>query len=433
MTPVQENFAQGVFSQLWFQFALTTLFAFLTGLEMREYLRKKDHHLSIGSTRTYTLISILGFVLFALEPNGWLFLAGMVLLGVLLGLFYDRKLVEGQPGILQLLMILIVYCYGPVAQHFPLWFLILLFVSLVFVLNARPLTHRILERMDQREMLTLATFLLLSAVILPLLPDQQISPYIPASPLKIWVAVVVISAISYAGYILKRYVFQRRGYLITGVLGGLYSSTATTVALARKCRAQPQSNKTMQAAMIAASGMMYLRLLLLASLLNSAILTSITTPLLLFGLGSLVIAILLVREEAHTSIDATEHPAGNPLELGTAFLFAVLFVVMLVVTRVITQNFGSSGLEALSFGIGFTDIDPFVLSLLKGSYRGIALHQLAGAILIAAGSNDFLKGIYAVALGGWKANRLVLAILFALGGLTIAFGLMLTLGKEIWL
>jgi len=213
----------GLLSQLWFQFLLVGLFGFLTGLEFRAYRADNPAKLALGSARTYTLTALLGFVLFALDPAFRLYLGGMLALVLFYGLFYYQKLRHEQASSLQMLGGLIVYSFGPIAQLLPIWFLALVFVALIFTLSAKPITHRIYQHMDHQEVVTLAKFLLLAAVILPLLPDRSIGPYLSATPFTVWIAVVAISAISYMGYILQRYVAPRGGYLITGILGGLYS------------------------------------------------------------------------------------------------------------------------------------------------------------------------------------------------------------------
>ncbi|HFE31800.1 MAG TPA: DUF4010 domain-containing protein [Gammaproteobacteria bacterium] len=416
-------------SQLWFRFLLVALFGFLTGLEMREYILFKgrestdDTQFSLGSARTYTYIAVLGFVFYVLDPDFRLYLAGLGVLMMFFGLLYYKKLQGGQRGILQPLIALIVYTYGPSLSLLPPWFLVLLFVATVFILNARPLTHRLTETIDRRELMTLAKFLLLAAVILPLMPDQPVIPLLPTTPFKIWVAVVAVSAISYLGYILQRYLFPNKGYLVTGLLGGLYSSTATTIVLARRARTETGASAQLGLAIVAASGMMYLRLLVLIAILNSDFLPLTAAPFLLLGVGSILFALL--RQRRHTTAAAThaETVSRNPLELGTAFLFAVLFLVMLLLSKGVLHQFGTSGLQVLSFVVGFTDIDPFVLSLLKGEYPSTTLQELAAAIVIAAGSNNFLKAVYAAVIGGWHRQRLAIVSLLVLGVLTLSYGL----------
>ncbi len=416
-------------SQIWFRFVLVGLFGFLTGLEFREYLllrgreRPEVPAVSLGTSRTFTFVALLGYLLYLLDPGLRLYLAGMGGLILFLGLFYHYKLKSGQTGVLQPLILLIVYAYGPAATLLPPWFLVLLFVAVVFTLSARPLAHRMSQRLDPREIPTLARFLLLSGVILPLLPDQPVSRFVPATPFRIWLAVVAISAISYAGYILKKYLLKRQGHLVTGLLGGLYSSTAATVVLARRSRELGGPDAGLDAGILAASGMMYLRLLILVALMNPGLLAHTLAPLLLFGVGAIGLALYLDRNGGHAVEQPPAPDHANPLELGVALLFALLFVVMMVITQQVIAHFGQAGLDLLSFGVGFTDIDPFVLSILNGRYEAVEPGQLAGAIVIAAGSNDLLKGLYAVSLGGRRNSGRVALQLFLLGLATIGYGL----------
>ena len=427
-----ESLINELLSQVWFHFVLVALFGFLTGLEFREYSQIRDKErpevstTRLGTSRTFTFIAMLGFVLYTLDPAYRLYLAGMIGLILFFALFYHHKLKAGQTGLLQPLIGLIVYAYGPAITLLPPWFLVLLFVTVVFILSARPLAHRLTEKLDPREIPTLARFLLLSGVILPLLPDQPISSYIPASPFRIWMAVVVISAISYAGYILKKYLLKRQGYLVTGLLGGLYSSTAATVVLARKSRTLTRPDPALNAGIIAASGMMYLRLLVLVAIMNPLLLPHATLPLLLFGLLSIGIAFFVDKKASADTGTTPELGRSNPLELGIALLFALLFVVMMIITQQVIAHFGKAGLDLLSFGVGFTDIDPFVLSILSGHYEAMNLQQLTGAIVIAAGSNNLLKSIYAVSLGGGKNSAKASSFLLVLGILSIGYGLLLS-------
>ncbi len=412
-----------LFTQDWLQFIVVALLGFLTGLELRGYFASKANHYTIGTSRTYTFIAILGYVFATLDPLFHLYLAGMLFLSLLFGVFYFRKLQADQHGILQLLIGLLVYTFGPVAQHFPPWFLLLLFVAIVFVLNARPVANRIIEGIDRSELMTLTKFILLAGVVLPLLPDTLFSPYVPISPFRIWLGVVAISGISYTGYILKRYIFREQGYVLTGLVGGLYSSTATTVVLARKSREASGLQGQLVAAIIAASGMMYMRLLLLVLILKPGLLSAAGIPLLTLGLLVFAIAGILSRLGRSNHLpDNVDHGGANPLELGVALLFSVLFVAMISLTHFVISYFGQQGLALLSVIVGFTDIDPFVLSLLNGHYAGVIDMQLAGAVLIAAGANNILKGLYAVVLGERRSGIRILLVLTAMGLLSAGWG-----------
>jgi uncharacterized membrane protein (DUF4010 family) len=170
---------------------------------------------------------------------------------------------------------------------------------------------------------------------------------------------------------------------------------------------------------IEATSMMYLRLIVVAAIFNKSIAKEILVPFSLFAAIGFVVSLLFLR---HNQKD-TEGAAfvdKNPLELGTALLFALLFVVMMSLTSYITNHYGLHGLQILSFVTGLTDIDPFILSLLTGKYS-VTESQIVSAILIAAGSNNLLKGVYALWFGGVKKSYRSALVVILLGIGTIAW------------
>ena len=403
------------------QFMLTLAFSFLIGLEVKTYQQhfgKAVRDDFFGTTRTLTFTGLLGYVFYSIEPNYLvLYIAGLMSYTLLFALFYYQKLREGQHSILLYLLYLIVYSFGPMLILFPPWFAALLFVIVIFVLNAKGVIQRFSEHTDTIEFETMGKMVLLSGVILPILPDHSINHLVPLSPFKIWMAVVIISGISYAGYIVQKYLFPNRGYYLTGLIGGIYSSTATTVVLAKKMAIYEE--RVLDAGIIAATAMMYLRLIIVAAIFNLTIAKEILIPFCVFsGLGFIVSLLFLQAKE--NDMESAILVDANPLELGTAFLFAVLFVVMMSVTTYVTQTYGLQGLKILSFITGLSDIDPFVLSLLTGEY-GVTQDQIVAAILIAAGSNNLLKGVYALWFGGIRKSFRSALVVSLLGAGTIAW------------
>jgi len=410
--------------QLWFRFILVGLLGFFSGMELRAYIGEQQK-LSIGTSRTYTFIALFGFVLFELDPNNkLLYLAGFFAITVFFALFYAKKLSTDSQGILQILLGLITYSFGPMATQLPLWFLILVFVSIVFVLNARPFSRRLSAKLDQNELQTLAKFLLLAAVILPLLPNKPLAAWLPVSAFKIWLAVVVMSSISYFGYLLNSFWLKERGYLVAGLLGGFYSSTTTTVVLARKTAELKNSSPVLVGATLAATAMMYLRLLLLVFVFRPAVEPKVMAPLLTLGLLTMVCAGFVSRRSESGPRAQYKHD-GNPLDLGAAFVFAGLFVVMLGATQWVLGVYGLTGLKVLSFLVGFSDIDPFVVSLLSGHYAGAGPQAIATAIVIAAGSNNFLKAVYARFFGSGPTAKAMANWLIGLGCVTVLWGFLM--------
>jgi uncharacterized membrane protein (DUF4010 family) len=218
-------------------------------------------------------------------------------------------------------------------------------------------------------------------------------------------AVVVISGISYLGYLAHTYFFPEAGTLLTGALGGMYSSTAATVVLARQSRSDPGMAAQAPAAVVLATAMMYVRLwLVIIALGHWPAAVQLALPFAVFLLGSLGLTWWLWRHARATTAQTampniTTH---NPLDLPVAFLFAALFVTFAAITSFVTQHFGVSGLHVLSFMVGLTDIDPFVLSLLAGHFQ-VGNATVISAILIASGSNNLLKAGYALALSRQRA------------------------------
>ena len=384
---------------------ITIVFSFLVGMELKTYRQQyhaNDKNLFFGTARTYTFIGILGYIFYKIEPAHFtLYIVVLIMLSVLFLVFYREKVESGKSSILPYVVMLGVYALGPLTERFSLWMPSLLFVLIIFLLNAKQSLQRFSTGINMHEFETLGKMVLLSAVILPLLPNTNTIPYLPISPFKMWLAVVVISGISYGGYLVQKYLFPSKGYFLTGIFGGTYSSTATTVVLARKAKAGGD-NPVIDAAIIAATSMMYVRLLVVAMVFNFAVASALMLPFAVLSLLGLFIALIYMNMGAknRTKSDFVDK---NPLELGTAFLFAGLFVLMMVVTHFVIGHYGNGGLQILSFVVGFTDIDPFILSLLTGKYA-VAQTELVTAIMIAAGSNNLLKAVYALWFGGWKGG-----------------------------
>ncbi|NPA11119.1 MAG: DUF4010 domain-containing protein [Epsilonproteobacteria bacterium] len=398
---------------------IVTTLSFLIGLEIKTYRQKNEPKSHLGSARTYTFIGMMGFVFY--KVSIYFYIAGFFSLALLYAIHYYFKNKNERNSILSYLIMAIVYSFGALIEiYHTIWLVAFIFVLIVFILNYKNFASSILEELDEKEFETLSKFILLSAVILPILPNTPIEA-LGISPFKIWLVVVIISAISYGSYLAQKFVFKNKGFILTGIFGGIYSSTATTVVLSKKAlsiKAKGDILNIINSAIIIATSMMYLRLIVIAFIFNAQVAKHIALPLSLFALIAAVISFKLYKRN---SLENSPIDDKNPLELGTAFIFAFLFVVMMVITKYVTTHFGNIGLEILSFIIGFTDIDPFVLSLLTGKFH-ISTQAIASAIIIASGSNNILKAIYALTFSKKIAKTSALW-LFILGIATIGYGL----------
>ncbi len=378
-------------------FIATIVFSFLVGLELHSYQRANDYSVSFGSTRTFVLIGILGFILFRIDPQRYLvFTVGLLLLGILLMLFYWRSTKKQHFSLAIILLALATYSIGPVAICFPGWFLILFVVALILLLGEKPKIRRLSDQVSSEEMVTLAKFLIMSGIILPLLPDSQIAPMITVTYYKVWLAVIVVSGISYVSYLVQTYFLKSQGLMLTGILGGLYSSTAATVVIGRRAR-ETSYEHVVSSSLIMATAMMYLRLIVVVGLFNRNAAAWLLPPFLGAAGLSCLLAFILLRWKNRNAPIGDIPPIRHPLELKIALMFAFLFVFFATLTHYVVGDYGTTGLQVLAFVTGFTDIDPFILSVLAGKYE-VTQETLIAAVLVASGSNNLLKGIYAIVL-----------------------------------
>ncbi len=388
-------------------FILVLFFSLSIGLEQHKMNPDEAEKKTFGTDRTFTFVGLFGYILLLADPGSLVpYLVGLTLLGIFLMIYYFMKVQkEGKFGLTTVLLGLIVYTFPVLIEKTPYWTSLLFFVVvLIFTELKKPLSE-FSNKVAQTEFLTLAKFIIIAGIVLPLLPDQEISGYIPVSPYKIWLAVVVVSALSYLSYLLRQYIFPKAGLLLTGILGGLYSSTASTVILSRKSKTDDKNPRLYAGAIIVATSMMFLRIYILLFIFNSNL--ALVTWYYFFSLFviSFLIGFLMYkagekREDISLIVDMGDK---NPLEFKVALLFALLYIVFSALTAFVINDFGSRGLTTLSFIVGFTDIDPFLLNLFQGHYN---LQSLAIIIasMQAIASNNILKGAYSLILGGRKTS-----------------------------
>ena len=240
------------------------------------------------------------------------------------------------------------------------------------------------------EIVTAAKFLILTGIVLPLLPNEPVTALTAITPYKAWLALLAVCTLSYASYLLQRFLAPAHSDLAVALLGGLYSSTATTVVLARAARAQPASSALAQAGIMLASSVMYLRILAIIAVFDWTLAQRLAPVMVALFLVGAIVAMLHYRGARNRSAAATSETPRNPLEITAAALFALLFVVISIATEWARAHFGTAGVDTLAAVVGFTDIDPFVLSIAQGG-SGRCRCAAATAILIAIASNNVLK------------------------------------------
>jgi uncharacterized membrane protein (DUF4010 family) len=396
------------------EIVLVLFLSFLIGLE-REDQKVTSEQYGFGGVRTFPLLGLLGYALCLYsEANLLLPAIGFAVVGAFLWQSYRHKL-EGAAGagMTSELSGLLTYVIGALVSRREYWVATTLTVVGVALLELKTALENLTKRVPGTEILTFAKFLLLTAVILPIVPDRTFGSF-GFDPFKTWVVVAAVSAISYGSYLLQLWTQGRGGVLLAALLGGAYSSTLATVVLAKRAREQSRPH-LYSGSMLVASGVMYLRFLALLGIFSRPLLHRVGLPFLFLAVAAVLGGWLWTRIQDRGGTKAEQIlEAKNPLELGAAFLFAGLFVGMLFITHWAVLYLGRAGLFSLAAVMGVTDVDPFILSLAESTSAQTPIDLTWGAIVIAAASNNFIKGIYAYGFSDRRTGLQGMALLTAL-------------------
>jgi len=398
---------------------LVLFLSFLIGLEREEHTSAAGSY-SFGGVRTFPLIGLIGYSIALLSGAQLLPVTfGFLVVGGFLLLSYWHKLSRAEAGgVTSEMSGLTTYLVGALVYYDHLWIATTLSVASLLLLELKTGLERLARRTAPQEILTFAKFLLLTAVILPVLPNQEFGPF-HINPFKTWLVVVAVSTISYGSYVLQKVTKERGGVVLAAFLGGAYSSTVTTVVMSRRA-AREQHPHMFAGGILIASGVMYARLVALMALFNRH-LAAMLAPAFLVLAGIAIAAgwCWSRRPDVRASEVKREFGPSNPLELLAAFLFALLFLAMLVATQLAVTYLGRAGVNILAAIMGVTDVDPFIMGMTQAAGTLTPLKVAATAVLIAAASNNLIKGIYSFSLADRKTGIQSLSLLigFAAAGL----------------
>jgi uncharacterized membrane protein (DUF4010 family) len=295
------------------------------------------------------------------------------------------------------------YVVAALVYREEFWIATTLTVASMLLLELKAALEGLTKGIPSEEILTFTKFLVLTAVILPVLPNREFGPF-QINPAKAWLMVVAVSTISYGSYVVQKLTKGRGGIVLAALLGGAYSSTVVTIVLAKRAARENRPHLFSGATLIA-SGVMYLRLAGLVSLFNRSLSAVLGLPFVALAVLAIALGWLWMRiPDASTGPVAREFEPKNPLELPAAFFFAVLFLAMLVATHLAVTYLGKAGVYSLAALMGVTDVDPFIMGMTQAAGQATPVTVAAAGILIAAASNNLVKGIYAYCLSDRKTG-----------------------------
>ncbi|MDQ3262676.1 MAG: MgtC/SapB family protein [Myxococcota bacterium] len=394
--------------------------------------RENKTRRSLGGARTYPLFSLVGAVAALLSQSlgVWVFVIAFVGTLLLVGLSYAKDLEENDRGLTSEAALLFSFLLGalavtPAVEDSGRRVLVVLSLSVVasLLLSVKAPLHRFIQQLAPEDIYATLKFLVVAVVVLPLLPDRTYGPLDVLNPRKIGLMVVLIAGISFSGYLAIRLLGARRGLGVTGLLGGLASSTAVTLTFSGRARQTPALADSCALAVVLASGIMFVRVLVAVGVVHPALLSDLWLPMAVMAVAGGGAALVLWRrakKAAHMQPEQVDFK--NPFELGSALKFAAIFAVVLLLSKAATTWFGTGATYLTAVLAGATDVDAITLSL-AGLARGELTPSVAvTGILLASASNTLVKGGMAVVVGGWSFGRRVViafGVMIALGGLTL--------------
>jgi uncharacterized membrane protein (DUF4010 family) len=402
------------------QFLTSLAIGLLIGLE-----RERTPSAKAG-LRTFALVALFGTLSALLSTklgSPWLLIAGLLAVaGMIIAAYLNKPSEENDPGTTTVIALLLCYGLGAMIWYGLAELAVMLAIGITALLYFKPELRGISQRLTRRDLVAVLQFSVLTFIVLPILPDQDYGPYHAFNPHQAWLMVVLISGISLVGYTALHAVGTRYGAPLLGFLGGLVSSTATTLLYAKNSKNNPIISHLAASVIVIASMVVLLRLLVLSAIVAYGTLPGLF-PVLAGGfLFGLIVALYNWRKmDKVTELNIPE--TSNPAELHTAIGFGLLYVVVLLVAAWMEALAGSRGLYVVALVSGLTDVDAITLSSLRLFNLGqLSEHQTVTAIALAFISNIAFKFGMVVFIGGWNLAKLV-----ATGFVAMACGVLLGL------
>ncbi|NIM93523.1 MAG: DUF4010 domain-containing protein [Anaerolineales bacterium] len=413
-------------ADLFFRFGVAAAIGFLVGVQ-REFAHGGLGKEIFAGERTLALMGMLGcaaaFIADILNTP-WAFLAIFILIGALIGIAYFVSAWRGEMGFTTEVAALIVVLCGALVYWGHTALALAIGVVTILLLSIKLETDILIRHITREDVYATLKFAVISIIILPILPDRGIGPppFDVLNPYRIWLMVVFISGISFLGYILIKIVGPRQGIGLTGLLGGLASSTAVTMSFSERSNEKPNLAKPFGLAIIIAWTMMFARVLVEVMALNRELLNAVWLPLVVAGVVGLAFSLYLYF--AQKSDEQGDVTLENPFELGPALKFGLIYAGILLVSRTAELYFGDAGIYVSSILAGLADVDAITLSMaeLSGEGGSLPISTAGTAIILAVMANTIVKGGLVVTTGSRTLRRALVPgfILILLTGLGVS-------------
>lgn len=367
----------------------------------------------LGGIRTFSLVSIFGTTcaLLAEKYGSWFILIGFLTTIAIIISSHVRKNISTETshrGLASEFAMILTFASGALVYSGPIWLAAAIAGITAVILQAKIELHGLAARFSAKELKAIMQFVLISLVIFPIVPNRTFGPLEVFNPHDTWLMVVLIVAISLSGYIIYKFFGERAGIILSGVLGGVISSTATTMNYSRLSKESGNNTLIANALIILiAWSIVYIRLLFEIAIVSPSFRAAILPLTLMFFVSTLATIWVWRKISRKNPLGMPQQP--NPTELRTALTFGIIYSLVLLAVAFAKDYFGQSGLTLVAILSGITDMDAITLSTAKlVETKKLLPNEGWPVIVIAIISNTFFKGLIIGFVGGKRIFRTIL-------------------------
>lgn len=403
------------------KFGLSCVLGMLIGLE-REYAKHGEE--PFAGVRTFALVCMFGTLCAMLsEKSAWLLPAGFAAFGALVSVsYYVSAMTHKGYGSTTEVASFIVFLLGVAVYSQKTEVVVALGIATTVILSGKEPLHRLANKIEPSDIVATLKFAIITFIVLPILPNEAYGPFHAFNPYKTWFMIILISGISFAGYVAVKVVGAEKGIGITAALGALVSSTAVTVTFSKESKRQPDLSSYFSMAVILASTIMFMRVMVEIFAVNKELLTAAAIPLGAMAAAGMVYGGYLYFGPKGKAKTAPSY--SNPFELMGAIKFGIVYALIVFLIKAAKEYTGDAGIYLVSAVSGLTDVDAITLSISESAKSGMQTVVAVRCITLAVISNTVVKGLLAFSMGSRRLSARVgigFALMFAAGVAALFF------------
>jgi uncharacterized membrane protein (DUF4010 family) len=411
---VQQGLTYEQLFNIFKELGIAILIGLLIGLE-REHSRGKGEK-GFAGVRTFPLIALMGYIssFIASFTSLYMYIIFFGSFVIMVSISYFTTASKGRIGITTEMAALLVFIIGSLIFWKYIRIAAIVAVIMAVFLSLKVQLKTFVEKVTEEDIFATLKLAIVTIIILPLLPDTPLGPYNLINLRIMWYMVIFIAGISFVGYIMMKLIGYKKGISLTGIFGGVVSSTALTFSFAKKSKENESLSPNYAVGIILASTMVYPKVFIEILVVNSTLLGHIWIPLLFLTITGVLTSFLIFKKMQNDSI--TDVQISNPFELKSALYFGVLFGAILILAKLSQMYFGDKGTYLVSILGGLPNIDAVTISMAQLSGKGISEAVARNAIIFALLSNTFFK----LGLASLTGSKILIKHIF------IGFGILIS-------